>query len=222
MYPTPALPFKTCRGIPFSIPALFTVLALLFSACRQDTPDVRNSPANDGQDEQARPDASEASGQPGSVIALSSEGLQMVNRQTGASRALGFGTEQDPAIATLTAILGQPQEQSVNPECGAGPLAFVSWGNGLTTLYQDGRFAGWSVTRPPGAPIPESMRRLTTMSGVGIGATRQEIESTYVLNVMQTSLGTEFDAGGLYGLLTSDAADAEVTSLWAGTVCIFR
>jgi len=48
------------------------------------------------------------------------------------------------------------------------------------------------------------------------------MDEAYVLNVSQTTLGTEFDAGGVYGILTSASARAEVTSLWAGTTCVFR
>ena len=43
----------------------------------------------------------------------------------------------------------------------------------------------------------------------------------------ESSIGTEFHTGGdgpggFSGLLESDAADARITDLWAGTNCIFR
>jgi hypothetical protein len=38
----------------------------------------------------------------------------------------------------------------------------------------------------------------------------------------ESTIGTEFMSGELSGLLESDAPNAKVTALWAGTSCIFR
>jgi hypothetical protein len=40
--------------------------------------------------------------------------------------------------------------------------------------------------------------------------------------VQSTSLGTEFTAGEMSGLLTGDTPEAKITGLWAGTNCAFR
>lgn len=54
------------------------------------------------------------------------------------------------------------------------------------------------------------------------GSTRAELEAAYATRVFESTLGTEFSAGSLQGLLESPRADARVMSLWAGTTCILR
>ena len=49
-----------------------------------------------------------------------------------------------------------------------------------------------------------------------------ERASNQAARVQQTSLGIEFFAGGLQGVLASDAASAPITDLWAGTSCVAR
>ena len=61
------------------------------------------------------------------------------------------------------------------------------------------------------------------MSGVGIGTTRIEMAESLTFEIYEDStIGTEFQTAGFSGLLGSDAPDARVTDLWAGTNCIFR
>jgi hypothetical protein len=66
------------------------------------------------------------------------------------------------------------------------------------------------------------------MSGVGIGTTRSEMAESLVFDIYEDStIGTEFhtggdEPGGFSGLFESEAPDARITDLWAGTNCIFR
>ncbi len=57
------------------------------------------------------------------------------------------------------------------------------------------------------------------MAGVGIGATRADVDAVIDAPVENTSLGREFTSGGLSGLY--DAKD-RVSALWAGSTCIAR
>lgn len=157
-----------------------------------------------------------------SAINLAGEGLRVVDLETGRSRAIDFGTQDSLVLAALATMFGPARERAVNPECGAGTLNFSSWSNGLTVWLQDARFIGWGINRPAQGAMPEGMRELTTAAGIGIGSTRKEMDEAYVLKVSRTTLGIEFDAGGVYGVLTSASPRGEVTSLWAGTTCIFR
>ena len=151
------------------------------------------------------------------VLALDSQGLRVVNASTGATRALAFGTSEANVVAVLTNLRGKPRNRGVNRECGAGPLGFASWADGLSLQFNQGRFAGWHVDgRRQGA------NKLTTINGVGTGSTRTQLNKAYTVKVSQSTLGTEFSAGSLGGLLSGSKPTDRVTSLWSGTTCFFR
>lgn len=149
-------------------------------------------------------------------LALSGDGLQLVGDQTGATVTLVFGMDMAVVEDTLTPILGAPLESGLNEECGSGPQMITLWPNGMALHAADGDFIGWGAR-----PDTESAN-LTTMAGIGIGSTLAELEATYTIEVFDSSIGTEFFAGEMGGLLTADTPDAEITHLWAGTTCIFR
>lgn len=150
-----------------------------------------------------------------SLLALSGEGLQLVGDQTGSTVALEFGSEIDLVADAVTNILGQPLESGENSECGSGPQTITQWPKGLVLHAADGEFIGWSVS-------PDTDATLTTMAGLGVGSTRSELESVYTVEVRESSLGTEFSTGDLFGILSSAEPDATVDYLWAGTTCNFR
>lgn len=148
-------------------------------------------------------------------IALDGAGLRLVDPGSGSARPLEFGSAESTAVVAVTAALGAPLERGANSECGAGPLEFAVFRSGLTLTLQERRFAGWSVRGTDG-------REFTTMAGIGLGSTRAELESVHAATIQSTSLGTEFHAGGLQGVLESGAPGARITHLWAGVNCIAR
>ena len=119
-------------------------------------------------------------------------------------------------MSQLETVRGRAaNERGANSECGAGPLQFASWDDGLTAWFQDGVFVGWALN---GAGA-----RATTMSGLGMGTTRAELEGgPTVVEVKETTLGQEFNAGGVFGVLDGPGAGARVETLWGGTTCNFR
>jgi hypothetical protein len=149
------------------------------------------------------------------IIALSGEGLQLVGDQTGSTTTLEFGAEMAFVESVITNLLGTPIGSNLNEECGAGPQMITQWPGGLVLHAANGEFIGWSAR-------PGTDETFTTMAGVGIGSTRSELEAAYTVEVFESSLGTEFTAGNLAGILTSPAPDAMVENLWAGITCIFR
>ncbi|MEB3359137.1 MAG: SH3 domain-containing protein [Synechococcales bacterium] len=151
------------------------------------------------------------------LVALDSEGLRLVNAATGSTRPVPFGMGHDEVLAILTNLRDRPADQGINNECGAGPLSFASWADGLTLWFAGDRFAGWTVDGRR-----ENAGRLTTISGIGPGSTHTELNQVYAAEVFQSSLGTEFTAGGLGGVLSGSGQDARVETLWSGTTCIFR
>jgi len=151
------------------------------------------------------------------VLALDSQGLRVVNKSTGATRAIAFGTKEADVVSILTNLRGKPRSRGVNQECGGGPLGFANWADGLSLQFNKGRFAGWNVDGRS-----KAANKLTTISGVGTGSTRTQLNKAYTVKVSQSSLGTEFSAGSLGGLLSGNKPTDRVISLWSGTTCFFR
>ncbi|MDT0630869.1 hypothetical protein RQM47_12280 [Rubrivirga sp. S365] len=150
-------------------------------------------------------------------VALDLGGLRLVDPQTGSTRPVAFGDAEGAVVRAVARSAGEPAERGVNDECGAGPLSYASWSDGLTLWFSDGAFAGWAVDgRSSGS------ERLTTMTGLGIGATRADLDRAYAADVGPSSLGTEFAAGDLGGVLDGSGPGARVTDLWGGTTCAFR
>lgn len=154
-------------------------------------------------------------------MTLSGEGFSLVDPISGSARHVLFDTDTDTVIDMLTRAKGTSPTRGVNGECGAGPVDFASWEDGLSVLSQQQQFLGWSMNPRP-SNADSSQPPLTTMGNIGLGSTRAELEAVYVTELTRTSLGTEFSAGELYGLLESPAPDAPVTAMWAGLSCVFR
>jgi hypothetical protein len=148
-------------------------------------------------------------------MAVEGEGLRLFNPVTGSASPIAFGRPQADVLAALERMLG-PAVRGDNPECGAGPIHYANWPDGLGVVFQDSRFAGWSLGR-------EAAGRHSTAAGIAPGSTRAEMESAYAdVEVMQTSLGDEFSAGGFFGVLDGPNAGSRVTVMWAGVACIAR
>jgi hypothetical protein len=146
------------------------------------------------------------------ALALDPEGLRVFDTRTGASRLLRFGMAEEATVSALTSILGAgPSEQGDIEICTA---RFARWKSGLGVWFSEGSFTGWGVS--------EGATGLATVSGVKPGSTRAELEATHAASVYESSLGAEFTAGALAGVLSSDAPDARITQLWAGNTCIAR
>lgn len=151
----------------------------------------------------------------GSHVALDGSGIMLIAAESGATRALAFGTPVDVTLTAISRVLGDPIVRTTNRDCGAGPIEFIAFDGGLFVGVQNNRFAGWTV-RPSGS------KALRTMSNIGIGSTRAALDAAYNVRVTRSTIGTEFMAGGLQGVLASDAANAAITDLWAGAHCVAR
>lgn len=151
-------------------------------------------------------------GDTGAALAVDGEGLRIFLLPSGTSRPLPFGTPDDETRRVVASVLeGPPPAVHLNEECR---LEIAVWDSGLTLSFSEDRFVGWFVGSTDG--------RFTTVSGIGVGSTRSELEDSYAVDVFTSSLGTEFSAGGIAGLLHSPEPDARVTHLWAGQNCIAR
>lgn len=163
-------------------------------------------------------------------LILTSNALQIINKNTGSTSEISFGKPFDQMIEIINNVLqSKPKTIGINSECGAGPLKMASWNNGLTVVFQNKKsesktpetnwqFAGWFV-----GSNSKNSKEISTMAGIGIGSTRSEMESAYVLSVSKTSLGYEFStSSGLFGIFDGPNKEGKITSLWSGLSCNFR
>ena len=166
------------------------------------------------EDRDSRPDTTSTPSDASTAaahLALEGAGLRVFVGATGSARPLPFGTPATEALSILETVLGAvPVERGDVADCGT---EFARWENGLVAWFANGRLAGWSLRQ--GSP-------LTTASGIGLGSTRGELEAAYDVEFYRSSLGEEFTAGGLAGLLESASPDARIQHLWSGQTCIAR
>ena len=189
---------------------LVMFLCLILAACKDNTPAPAAAPPAASQPSlQSQAHVDNAAETAALKLALDSEGLRIVNTVSGASRLVPFGTSRADLVKAVSAAQkAQPLLQGDNLTCRA---AYATWPSGLTAFFSKDRFAGWSALHADPT--------LVTASGIGVGSSRAELEGAYKILVTASTLGSEFTAGGLAGLLDSVRPDAKVTALWAGMTC---
>ena len=210
------------------LPQIFIISAITISSCQNNTKNITNSDSTSNND-------SLVIAKTGTVkqiknqevkfaIALSANAIQLVNQGTGSTREIAFGMPLKQLVEIVENVLKSKPTIIVNSECGAGPLKFATWDNGLTLLFKEKKkdewlFAGWAANNPK-----NNQTKLTTMANVGIGTSRKEIESAYVINVTKTSLGYEFStkSNDLFGIFDGPNENSKITNLWSGVSCNFR
>jgi hypothetical protein len=147
------------------------------------------------------------------ALNLAPDGVSVVS-DSGSARHVTFGMAQGVAVPMVTAALGKPSGTGRNEECGQGPMDTVAFKAGLTLFFMEGKFVGWDL---------DDKSALTTASGIGMGTTLKQIrESMSVTLDEESTLGHEFAAGDMGGLLSASAPTGTVTALWAGSTCQFR
>lgn len=143
-------------------------------------------------------------------LVLEGEGLRVFLAPSGSARPIPFGTPMADALGTVTTVKGTaPTDSGTMEDCG---VDYAAWPD-LTLYFSRDEFAGWSAA--PGS-------RLTTASGIGIGATRAQLDDVYDADVAESTIGIEFTAGSLAGLLESEDRYARILHMWAGATCIAR
>lgn len=196
------------RTIARTALALAAVAAI--SACdRSQTPPPAEPAAPVAPAVAAEPEAPVLAG---GGLAVEGEGLRIFD-DAGAARAIPFGTPQATAIAAVSATTGFPAPPvTTNAECGAGPVQFVEFPNGLKLAFQENVFQGWTLDKPG----------VTTADGVGVGSTRASITARTIEMTAGSTLEGEFSSGDLGGFLSATTPQGRITSLYAGLTCFFR
>ncbi len=196
------------------------LLAVLLAACGSEEGEAPRASADSaavpavtavsGADSAAAPAAAQPA--PRTVV-LAPDGLELAGGAGGAEK-LAFGGLRAGALAAVGAVLGPPREQGAQEECPAGPLYQAQYAAGLQVVFQDSAFVGWSA---------DEGSTFRTASGIGPGSTVAQLKAAYpAATIEETSLGMEFAASELYGIVTDSTAAGQVQMMFAGTNCIFR
>ena len=149
---------------------LSVLLILTITACEGTSSDTADGDLETSQIPAAPvddPDAVQTEEMTGMALALSVEGVLVVDQQSGTTRTIPFETDIETSQTAISASLGEPTERAENSECGAGPMSFVTWANGVTINVIQDQFVGWTVD--------EATENLTTVSGVGVGSSLAEL-----------------------------------------------
>lgn len=149
------------------------------------------------------------------TLSPSGDGL-VLRRSVGDDVSVPFGRTQAEVGKFTQRFWREPESRGTMAECGAGPIDFQDFSNGLRLHFQDEAFVGWALG--PGQVLA------TMPDGIQTGATRGALDlAVYELDVFESSLGTEFATpAGIYGVFSGPDDAAVVEYLWAGTNCIFR
>lgn len=196
---------------------------LMLGACTQAEPSANGSTANDpaasatGSTASAAVSEAPANAGPQTslLLSLAPDGLRLVDGDSGKTYPIDFGTPEKDTLDRVVKARGAVVDQGDNDECGAGPLSYANFDGNVALLFQDGKFAGWSLNEGGDTKV-------TTMTGIGLGSTRKALAAAYETKVEDSTIGTEFLAGGFSGLLDGKGDAAKITDIWAGVTCIAR
>lgn len=195
-----------------TVAALFAALSL--GACQPGETDRTDPAAADAAEASA--DAAASGAAPtnyGMLIDVDREGLRFADPESGATHLAAFDGSREDTLAAVSGALGFDGVESSEPECPsgatAGPVQYVAYDGGLTLLFIDGAFAGWTADG----------QNYSLMNGVAPGSSRAEAEEGGA-RFEQTSLGLEGDIDGVGVML--DEAGQSVSLLYAGDNCFAR
>lgn len=193
------------------IPAL--ALSALIGAC-DSAPPPADAPA-------PVENAGDASGPATAAAApsglLAKDGITLRAADGSAGPRLAFGEAEDDVIARANGVFGAAAlVRSANAECGAGPLTFAQWDNGLQLVFQDARLAGWSAR-------PNLPAGYASAAGIAFDKTVAELKAANPgFMLADSTVGPEFVLDGVHGITTGKGPDDTAGLLWAGATCQFR
>lgn len=193
------------------------IVAILLAACGSEP--SNDAAAGSSADSAAAAPVSTADtasaaapNQSGTSVVLAPDGLTLTG--AGAPKRIAFGGAQAGVLADVGAALGQPTEQGAQEECPGGPLYQALYAAGLQLSFQEDAFVGWAAREGS---------TFRTAQGIGPGSTVGELKAAFpAATVQESSLGHEFAAGELYGVVTAPSDAGKVEMMFAGTNCIFR
>ena len=149
------------------------------------------------------------------VLAVEGEGLRLFNRASSAASAIAFGSPAANVLSVLERLRG-PASKGTNQDCGAGPVEYANWPDGLSLVFQRNRFVGWSLNKRAAGVTG-------TSSGIGPGSTRAELDAAYgSVQVRASSIGQEFSTANFAGVIDGPNMRSKITDMWSGISCVAR
>lgn len=190
--------------------ALTAVLATALAAC-DSAPPPADAPATTDQ----TPAAAAPVAAPGGLLAK--DGVVLRAADGSAGPRLTFGEPEEDVIARANGVFGAAAlARSANAECGAGPLTFAEWDNGLQLVFQDGKLAGWSAR-------PNLPAGYASAAGIAFGKTVAELKAASPgFMLADSTVGPEFVLDGVRGITTGKGPQDTASLLWSGVDCQFR
>jgi hypothetical protein len=144
---------------------------------------------------------------------MSQDGLTFV---IGAStRNLNFGSDKAAVMTALQSAEGAPRSVDTGSMCedGSGRVFDTVLYDGLSVYFLNSTLSGWRVSKT----------QFTTLDGVGPGSTLTQLRAAFgEVKVTDSSLGVEWSAGTLGGVLSGKSDDSIVGEMFAGDLCIIR
>ena len=187
--------------------ALAIVAALVLSGCGDQRDDRLHNPPEPPDQRLIAVDVERE------TVVLSGDGLASAWNTSG----LAFGAARSEVDALLKPMLGASISDAVNSECGAGPMASVTYPGGLTVNYQEDRLVGWFLADA------EQTGLLRVADKFGTENTVSDLRSGLdgFAMVGGSTLGNEFTSDtGIGGFL--DENGLGIDAFYAGTNCFFR
>jgi hypothetical protein len=148
------------------------------------------------------------------ALQLAAGGLGLRDMESGDVDTVGFDTDQDTVVEAIGKALGDPTDSGTLDDCGEGALSYVRFQGDVSLYFKAGQFAGWNAGDESG---------FYTATEIHVGSTHKEVmAASKDFEGEESSLGYEFTADGISGLLSSGDPDGKVTALWSGMTCIAR
>lgn len=140
------------------------------------------------------------------MVALHGDGL------VAGAEAFYFAAGRNEVETALAKSLGDATEAGSMEECGAGPMEFIRFKDGLTVNFQDGNLVGWYLN--------ETAENLSVDADVAMGMAAEDVAKIPGYNAIEDStLGEEFI---ISGQVAGFVEDDKVSMLYAGVQCFFR
>lgn len=147
-------------------------------------------------------------------LVLDAQGVVFVGSDATYAR-FPFGTPKADVERAAAAVYGDAKARRTNSaECGAGPMAFTSYG-AIQLGFQRDRLVGWTMRRAAAG---------AGEGGIAPGITRMQLDRLAAIRMMpDPAVPGEFvyrtPTGPIRGVLAGRGPQARVEALFAGTAC---